>query len=895
MKKLFGRFGRSIHRHAKVWITAIVLITIFLTFGLPKIQMKMGNDVFVSPGRAIYQNSQTYQKHFGGDSLYVLLNGPRKNILNHKTMQDIARFSHKANHVKNIKNTTSVVNLVNSELKNKQSSQANMSNVNRAKLKKDLLSSMSKAQKAKLAKQAQASLTSAQKAQIQQYTLTILTPAQKQKMQALQQAAMAQAMQKTGGNQQMAQMAVASASQSPAGKQKQQAMVAKALNSGQKAKIKAYAMTILNPAQQKALQGSAAKSIPKVQNMSTPLLRDIFLDKNGNIQKPLKLLFPRNGRHALMVLNTSSKSSDMSVDVQLSNDVKNAMKKTHFNSGVTTKLAGTPHILGQVNAEVIKNMGIMLIFAVILMVLILALVFPVRRRILPLLFVLICLDDTFGIMGWVGLPLTLATMATLPIIIGLGTDFGVQFLNRYEEEFKKRHDSTKSIEVSIENMGPAVGIALIVMTLSFLTMFLSKAPLMQKFGMTLAIGVVISYFIEMIMIFGTVSLRDAKMTDRKVPKNKSKVTPLSRLLARYAGFVMRHAWPVLIIGLILGAVGFSTEPKIGVDTQLTHMIPQNMSSLVNTRYLQHKIGSTMYITYLVKDHHVTNPKDMQRLYNLGQHEEHKYTNVKGVTSVATTYKKSNGKFTASQSKINSTINKLPKSVRQTLINKPHTYATLQFKVNQNSPSKDQLHLMNNISHDLRNEKGMTIRSAGTQNMMFQGIKNMTANRDLIIVVGLLIIFVVLFLVYRNWRLAIFPIVPIMIVLGLSPLTLFLMHTSYNPLTVSLSALVLGIGIEFTILIMERYREELAKGNGSETAITRAISYVGQAITASGLTVIGGFVAIMFSSFPVLKSFGMITVLDTAYALISALTILPAFMYVLRKRYHKGSIKKNHFE
>ncbi|MSE21044.1 MMPL family transporter, partial [Lactobacillus parabuchneri] len=142
---------------------------------------------------------------------------------------------------------------------------------------------------------------------------------------------------------------------------------------------------------------------------------------------------------------------------------------------------------------------------------------------------------------------------------------------------------------------------------------------------------------------------------------------------------------------------------------------------------------------------------------------------------------------------------------------------------------------------------------------------------------------VLFLIYRDWRLAIYPVVPILLVLGFSPLTLKLMGTPYNPVTIALSSLVLGIGTEFTILILERYREEMKRGISVRDAIVSSVASVGQAITVSGLTVIGGFSAIMFSNFPVLKSFGLITVLDTAYSLISALTILPAVIYLLRKR------------
>ena len=356
MKKLFGRLGRSIHHYAKWWIGAIVLITVFLTLGLPQIQMKMGNDVFVNPSRAIYQNSRTYQKHFGGDSLYLLLNGSRRHVINHRTMLDLARFSHRVKRVKNVTSTTSVVNLVNSELKHQNIKQMRSSNVNQTKLKRDLLNSLPKATQARLQKQVQASLTGTQKKQLQQYTLTQLTSVQKRRLQKQQTAKLSQ-MSKQAGNSAAAKAQLAAAAQSPAAQQQQQAQqqaaVQQMLTKAQRAQIEAYTMTILRPAQQKVLLGTVIKHLPKVQNMSTALLRDIFLQKNGNVQKPLRQFFPRNGHHVLMVMNTSSKSSDMSVDVQLSKDVKHAIRANHFNGQVQPKLAGQPHILGQVQGAVI--------------------------------------------------------------------------------------------------------------------------------------------------------------------------------------------------------------------------------------------------------------------------------------------------------------------------------------------------------------------------------------------------------------------------------------------------------------------------------------------------------------------------------------------------------------
>lgn len=73
MDKLFNKIGHFIIKHAKINIIVILAVTVFLAFGATKLDMKMGNDVFVSSKSDVYKDTTTYQKNFGGDGIYLLL------------------------------------------------------------------------------------------------------------------------------------------------------------------------------------------------------------------------------------------------------------------------------------------------------------------------------------------------------------------------------------------------------------------------------------------------------------------------------------------------------------------------------------------------------------------------------------------------------------------------------------------------------------------------------------------------------------------------------------------------------------------------------------------------------------------------------------------------------
>ena len=68
------------------------------------------------------------------------------------------------------------------------------------------------------------------------------------------------------------------------------------------------------------------------------------------------------------------------------------------------------------------------------MALVLALVFRSRLRLLPLVVALAAVAVTFGAMALVGAPLTMASIAVLPVLLGLGVDYAIQFQARVEEE-----------------------------------------------------------------------------------------------------------------------------------------------------------------------------------------------------------------------------------------------------------------------------------------------------------------------------------------------------------------------------------------------------------------------------------------------------------------------------
>ena len=109
----------------------------------------------------------------------------------------------------------------------------------------------------------------------------------------------------------------------------------------------------------------------------------------------------------------------------------------------------------------------------------------------------------------------------------------------------------------------------------------------------------------------------------------------------------------------------------------------------------------------------------------------------------------------------------------------------------------------------------------------------------------------------------------------------LLGITLNVLPVMVTALTIGLGIDYAIHIIERYREEIAH-TSEKQAIETTILRTGSALFVSGLTTVSGFAVLFLSPMPLVRNFGIITAATIVYSLIIAIFVLPSIIRVLNR-------------
>jgi hydrophobe/amphiphile efflux-3 (HAE3) family protein len=648
-------------------------------------------------------------------------------------------------------------------------------------------------------------------------------------------------------------------------------------------------VSVIDPAffiKQAVAQQTGTASLPQDENM----IQGIILDpQTGQIRSEFSSVLP-DDKHAMIAITIDgglSKEQQESIV-----DKTDAIVDTAGFVQIESVVTGMPVIYTKILSLLTTNLLYMFIVAIVLMLLILVLVFSVRGffawRWLPLGVVLIAIIYTFGAMGILSIPITIVSMAVFPIVIGLGVDYAIQFHNRYDEEGMRGETIADAIVDSVTHIGPAIGIAIIAACLGFAALFFSPVPMIKDFGYMLIIGVIACYLVSMFILLTILYWRDrhhaknANSTELNKKPGKEQVgKKIEKGLQKLAPWVIRNPAVILPIALVLTIGGLVADSHIDTNTEWPEYLSPDLTIIQDYHTLEAVAGGSTYVNLFIEAEDITEPSVLNWIVQLEQSlGTEQAATVDSVSSVADlVLQAAGGQIPQDSRQVKQIMENIPAPIKKNLVNDDYTAANII--VNAKEAGISNIRYLQNILPDyLSNPPAdVDVTITGSSVIQVALFDALSSDRVEMTLVGIGFVFLGLFLLFRfNIIKALLAIVPIGLIIGWSSGFMYLAGIEYTPLTATLGTLIMGIGVEFTILLMTRYYEERDKGEGSVEAMTTAMTRIGRAIIASGLTVIGGFGALLIAKdFLILRDFGIVTVVDVFFALVSSLFVLPTLI------------------
>lgn len=680
-----------------------------------------------------------------------------------------------------------------------------------------------------------------------------------------------QAIQQAALTQQGLQAQIAQAQQKAAQAARQQAAAAGLATEVQEQAVEQARAQVLQQFQA-ALAQMAQAGDPSLNNPQ--FVAAVLYDRDGSINSSLASLIP-DQEHTLIIVTPAGDLSAAD-SLKISHDIESYFNANKLQN-VRVTAAGFSLVVEAISGSMKSNLLILLGLAVLVMVVLLVALFRVRWRLLSLLLVGIGALWTFGLMGYISIPITMATMAVLPVLIGLGIDYPIQFHNRYQEEISRSASVTGAVATSFVKMAPAVGIALLSTAIGFATLYVSGVPMIRDFGIILVVGVVLCYLIALFMLYSVVFLGDRRVAVAKLGKVSTKAgNRIERLLSRMAGYTIKYPLVICVIALVLGVGGGVADHWLPVNTDITKLIPQDLTALRNTQNLNTTLGTGGQIQFMVEADDVTSQSVLTQLKTFEEHEIALYPELIAANSPATLISNSAGGIIPAQALIDQILENTPAPLVKQSVSGDKKMAALSFGV-KNITLEETHDLISRIEQDGQNLAGIRVAPVGTMALSTAMIDSVIGSRFLMDGLCLAAIFIILLLVYRRFVRSFFIIICTGIVIGWSSLTMLIIGIPLNPLTAVLGVITTAIGTEFMVLLASRYEEEKSGGEPPRQAMLTAVAKMGRAVVTTGLTTLGGFGVLIASNFILIRDFGIATVIGIFLCLVSTIIVMPPLM------------------
>jgi hydrophobe/amphiphile efflux-3 (HAE3) family protein len=557
-------------------------------------------------------------------------------------------------------------------------------------------------------------------------------------------------------------------------------------------------------------------------------------------------------------------------------------------------VSGAPVVVEGVSSALKDALLLLFAVAIAVMALVLFLVFRSRWPLLPLAVALMAAAVTFGLLALVGGSLTMASIAALPILIGLAVDYAIQFQARFDEAGSAEEAATLG--------GPTIGAACLATGAGFLALQLSPVPMVRGFGWVLILGIAVAFGLAITVGLGTLACWRAGPGPRSGrylrwmlgTSHSTSHPPVERVLS------LARTYPevVLAVGIGLAVMGWAAGTRVDTVTDIRELAPQNVKAVQGLNELQDTTGVSGELDISIEAHDLTSPETVEwmagfkkRVLEAGGFggEDPSCLEAEICPGPALSDFLVKGEEKPTAKRIDATLAALsPYALRQVAPIDPQTgevghQALISLGIRAQS-LEDQQKLVDRVRGEIGEPPdGVEVQLAGLSVIAAESASDLSSSRYWLTLAGIVLVGLALLLIYRSWRRALVPLVPTVLATGWASLLLWITGIPLNPMSAALGALTIAIATEFGVLLSGRFHEERAAGAGVEDALQRAYSRTGAAVIASGATAIAGFAVLITSDVQMLRDFGLVTVVDLAAALVGVLLVLPATLLLMERR------------
>jgi hydrophobe/amphiphile efflux-3 (HAE3) family protein len=573
-------------------------------------------------------------------------------------------------------------------------------------------------------------------------------------------------------------------------------------------------------------------------------------------------------------------------------------------------VSGVPAVVDGLAEALRSELLILLVVAVLLMALALLVVQVPPLRLLPLAIALVASALTFGLLALLGGALTMASVAVLPVLIGLAVDYAIQFQARFNEAQGEGMAPARAAVAAAARGGPVIGAACVATAAGFAALVLSPIPMVRSFGLLLVVGIGLAFAVAATAGFAALALASWRGRPARPPRDWGPKTASAERWIRARGksalaLAIGRPGRVLAVGAVLAVLGWAASTRTEVVSDIRDLAPADLPALQDVNELQEETGVSGEVNVVVRSDRLTDPEvidwiagfQSRVLADAGYEGENPSCEAADLCpAISLTDLLSAGGRPKTEAQVRGLIASIPPYFSQAVITRDPEAggigdtANIAFGIRV-QPLDDQQELIDGIRDQIDADggppEGTDVELAGLPVIAAEANQELSQSRYWLPLVGLAVVALVLLALLRSPRRALVPLVPVLLATGWSALVVAVLGVPLNPMSATLGALVIAITTEFSVILSIRFERERESGLSVGEAMRTTYARTGTAVLASGVTAIAGFAALAATDIRMLRDFGLVTVADLAVALLGVMLVLPATLVWVEGRRVEG--------
>ncbi len=548
-----------------------------------------------------------------------------------------------------------------------------------------------------------------------------------------------------------------------------------------------------------------------------------------------------------------------------------------------------------------------IVIAVIILVLILVLR-SFKATFFTMLVVLFSVVWAFGLMAAVDLPIYAVSTMIPVMLIAIGVADGIHLYSHLHLFLNENPGASKKDAAfdMLHGMWKPVAMTSITTAVGFISLLTSEVYPIKYFGLFTAFGVMMAMVFSLLLV--PAGLIVFGLPKRK--KNKQSATHSeNRFLNAIAGLVVRFKYTTIFTSIFVVVISILGMSRIWINSSFLDKFEKDSDIVLTDAFINNNFGGTSTLNVILDSERPDAFKQPEILKAIDAMQNNVDDNLEvvGNSFALTDYLKRMNKVMHADSAQYNVIPSTQELIAQYLLlyemsgdpenlwkvvdyDYQKANVTFQLKSDNSLALNSAIAMIENQIPQL-NELGVSVKYAGSgyKGLVFTDLILEGQIKSLIL--SLIIVVVLLSVMFKKIIAGVFGAVPIIITAFISFGVMGLLNIPLNTTTALLSSIAIGIGIDYAVHFIERYKIYAIETGDQQLTGRLTMQHSGRAIVFNALVVIAGFLVLLTSVFPPNRELGALVSMNMFTSFLGTVTIMYLLLY-MSNIYFKPEKKEN---